>query len=84
MTNHASSPSEAAIISASPGGYGGSRSLAQLRPFLENIGGSVLKDQVSVAKANEAFDENDRLKDPALDAAVKSLAADLVKKLAAK
>ena len=27
----------AAILSASPGGYGGARSLAALRPFLENI-----------------------------------------------
>ncbi len=74
----------AAIVSASPGGYGGSRSLGQLRPFLENIGVSVLTDQVSVAKAHEAFDDNDRLKDPALDAAVKALATALVKKLATK
>ena len=30
----------AAILAASPGGYGGARSLAQLRPLLENIQGA--------------------------------------------
>lgn len=72
----------AAILSASPGGYGGSRSLAQLRPFLVNIGIFVMPDQVSVAKAHEAFDAQDRLIDSELNEAVKSLAASLVAKLA--
>ncbi|HEX7261965.1 MAG TPA: NAD(P)H-dependent oxidoreductase [Luteolibacter sp.] len=72
----------AAILSASPGGYGGSRSLAQLRPFLENIHISVLPDQVSVPKAYEAFDADGQLVDPAQQAAVVALAASLVEKLA--
>ena len=72
----------AAILSASPGGYGGARSLAALRPFLENIQISVLPDQVSIPKAHEAFDAEDKLIDPAQDSAVRSLAAALVAKLA--
>jgi len=71
----------AAILSASPGGYGGARSLAQLRPFLENIHISVLPDQVSVPKAYEAFDADGNLLDAAQQAAVKALAAGLVAKL---
>ncbi len=72
----------AAILSASPGGYGGARSLAALRPFLENIQISVLPDQVSIPKAHEAFDAEGKLTDPAQNAAVRSLAAALVAKLA--
>lgn len=72
----------AAILSASPGGYGGARSLAQFRPLLENIGVTVLPDQVTVPKAYEAFDAAGNLIDPALQAAVKALAASLVAKLA--
>ena len=71
----------AAILSASPGGYGGARSLTQLRPFLENIHITVLPDQVSVAKAYEAFDGDGNLVDPLQQAAVKALAASLVEKL---
>lgn len=72
----------AAILSASPGGYGGSRSLAQLRPFLENIYISVLPDQVSIPKAHEAFDADGNLLNSARQAEVKALAAALVAKLA--
>ena len=72
----------AAILSASPGGYGGSRSLAQLRPLLENINVTVLPDQVSIPKAYQAFDAEGNLADPAQQAAVKALAASLVAKLA--
>lgn len=71
----------AAILAASPGGYGGARSLAQFRPLLENIHVSVLPEQVAVAKAYEAFDADGNLVDPAQQAAVKKLATDLVAKL---
>ena len=72
----------AAILAASPGGYGGSRGLVQLRPFLENIGITVLPDQITIAKAYEAFDENDGLVDPEKSAAVKALAEKLVESFA--
>lgn len=71
----------AAILSASPSGYGGARSLVQLRPFLENIHITVLPEEVSVPKAHEAFDADGNLVDPALQAAVSALAASLVAKL---
>lgn len=71
----------AAILAASPGGYGGARSLAQLRPLLENIYVSVLPEQVTVPKAYEAFDADGNLVDSEKAEAVKTLAADLVKKL---
>ncbi len=68
----------AVILSASPGGYGGARSLVQLRPFLENIHITVLPDQVSVPKAYEAFTEDGQLVDPTLAASVKELGVKLV------
>ena len=71
----------AAILSASPGGYGGSRGLAQLRPLLENIGVTVIEEQVTIPKAHEAFDEDGMLTDAGQRAAVEALGASLVKKL---
>jgi chromate reductase, NAD(P)H dehydrogenase (quinone) len=71
----------AAILSASPGGYGGARSLTQLRPFLENIRIKVLDGQVSIPKAHEAFDEMGTLIDSAQADAVKSLMDSLVTQL---
>ena len=71
----------AAILAASPGGYGGARSLAQFRPFLENIHITVLPDQVAIPKAYEAFDTDGNLVDATQAEAVKALAAGLVAKL---
>jgi chromate reductase, NAD(P)H dehydrogenase (quinone) len=71
----------AAILAASPGGYGGSRGLTQLRPFLVNIGIFVMPDQVTVPKAYEAFDAAGNLVDPAQTAAIQALTASLVAKL---
>lgn len=71
----------AAILAASPGGYGGARSLAQLRPLLENIHITVLPDQVTVPKAYEAFDADGNLVDAAQTEAVRALAGALVAKL---
>jgi chromate reductase len=72
----------AAILAASPGGYGGSRSLAQLRPFLENIGVTVQEEQVTIPKVHEVMDAQGKLTDPALQAAVLELGAKLAKALA--
>ena len=71
----------AAIVSASPGGYGGSRSLAQLRPLLENIHVTVVREQLSVAKANEAFDDQGGLKDPKHNDELAAVCQSLVGKL---
>lgn len=71
----------AAILAASPSGYGGARSLAQLRPLLGNISISVLEDQVTIPNAHEAFDSAGNLVDASQQEAVMSLAAALVSKL---
>jgi NAD(P)H-dependent FMN reductase len=54
----------AAIISASPGGGGGRRGLRHLRELLEMIGVNVIPDQLSVARAFEAFDADGHLVRP--------------------
>lgn len=51
----------AAILSASPGGYGGARSLGFLRPFLGNVNITVLQEEFSLPKAHEAFAEDGSL-----------------------
>ncbi len=71
----------AAIIAASPGGYGGARSLAQLRTLLGNIRVDVIDGEVTVPKAYEAFTADDRLIDGAQMAAVEQLVGKLVAKL---
>lgn len=72
----------AALVAASPGRFGGSRSLAQLRPLLENIGVTVLPDQVTIPKVHEQMDDEGELSDPALLASVLELGAKLAKHLA--
>lgn len=52
------------LLSTSPGNGGGSRGLAHLRAIIENVGGTVLTQQVTVPKAYEAFDNTGHLKDP--------------------
>lgn len=68
----------AAILAASPGGYGGARSLAQFRTLLENIQISVIPEQVAIPKAHEAFDGNGGLIDPVQAEAVNALSRQLV------
>ncbi|TLF48695.1 NAD(P)H-dependent oxidoreductase [Halomonas urmiana] len=51
----------AGVVSASPGGLGGLRSLSLTRQLLTNIGVTVLPDQLAVARAAQAFDDQGRL-----------------------
>lgn len=63
-----------AVGAASPGAYGGMRSLTHLRMVMElGLGALVLPDQIAVAKAHEAFDEHGHLKDKALQERYKAV-----------
>src|SRR3954447_1171551 len=53
----------AALMSASPGALGGLRGLVHLRSILGNIGVIVLPDQITVARAHEAFQPDGALTD---------------------
>lgn len=52
-----------ALCAASPGSLGGLRGLVPLRLMLSNIKSLVIPNQLTISKANEAFDENGNLKD---------------------
>jgi NAD(P)H-dependent FMN reductase len=68
------------IMSASPGPGGGARGLAHLRSIIENIGGTVLTEQISVPSGFTAFDEQGHLKDPALNTKLQQTIQEALKK----
>jgi len=72
----------AALVSASPGGYGGSRSLKQLRELLGNIRVNVIAEEFSLPTAHEAFDEDGSLKDDAQKIQAESVGAALARAIA--
>ncbi|MEP2775073.1 MAG: NAD(P)H-dependent oxidoreductase [Luteolibacter sp.] len=63
----------AAIVSASPGGYGGKRSLGFLRPFLENVKVTVIPEEFSLPAAHEAFDDQGGLLEAEHERTVKAI-----------
>jgi chromate reductase, NAD(P)H dehydrogenase (quinone) len=68
-----------AIGAASSGSGGGMRSLMALRQILElGCGALVLPEQISVPRADQAFDDMDNLKDEVLAAALRTVARRLV------
>ena len=69
-----------ALGSASPGAFGGVRSLIATRQVLElGLGALVLPDQVAVAKAMDAFEDNGHLKDKAQQAMLKTVVEKLAR-----
>jgi len=66
------------LMSASPGNYGGVRSLAMLRAILSHLGVIVVPSQLSVARANEAFDADGNLQDERQRDAIRSIGAEVV------
>lgn len=68
----------ACLMSASTGRLGGLRGLIVLRSMLSNIKVIVLPEQLAISKANEAFDENNQLKDPKQKASILKLGTRLV------
>jgi chromate reductase, NAD(P)H dehydrogenase (quinone) len=71
----------AGIMSASPGALGGLRGLVHVRSILGNIGVILLPDQMALAKAHEAFDEDGSLKDKKQEDQVKKIGANVAKML---
>jgi chromate reductase, NAD(P)H dehydrogenase (quinone) len=68
-----------ALGAASPGRFGGARSLMALRQVLEvGCGALVIPEQIAVARADQAFDDMDNLKDAELSAALKAVTRRLV------
>ena len=68
----------AGMLAASPGMFGGVRGLPHLRQILSSLGVTVLGAQVAIARADEAFDADGKLKDPHYVKAVELLARGLV------
>jgi NAD(P)H-dependent FMN reductase len=63
----------AVLMSASPGASGGLRGLVTVRSLLGNIGVIVLPEQVTIAKAHEAFNSDGSLKDAKQQSSVDNL-----------
>ncbi len=53
----------AAISSASPGGFGGVRSLMATRQYLTILGLTVIPEQITISRAHTAFNEKGELQD---------------------
>ena len=68
----------AALLSASPSGFGGMRGLVHVRSILGNIGVIVVPDQVSISAAYDAFTDAGGLKDERKTKQVANVAKSLV------
>ncbi len=62
-----------ALTAASPGGLGGLRGLGQLRELMNNLGSIVIPQQLAVAEAYKAFNEQGELNQPETAERLKSL-----------
>lgn len=69
---------KAAILAASPGGYGGARGLVQLRPLLENIKVSVIDSEVTIPEAHKVINQDGSFSNEAIAGKVRDLGAALV------
>jgi NAD(P)H-dependent FMN reductase len=67
----------AGLLAASPGNLGGIRGLFTVRQVLTTLGVLVIPTQFGLARASEAFDQDGRLKDPAQQKTVDTVAREL-------
>ena len=65
------------LMSASPGNFGGVRSLAMLRAILSHLGVIVVPTQLGIARANEAFDARGNLQDERQRETIRSIGAEV-------
>jgi len=70
-----------ALISASPGNFGGMRGLIPLRMLLGNIGVTVIPEQFCLSQAHAAFQEDGTFKNPNQQKQVVNVVTSLVTKL---
>ena len=68
----------AALLSASPGGFGASRSQAHVRAIFGYLGMYMMPEQLSISKAHEAFDATGALKDARLQKSAQEIGSKLV------
>ncbi len=68
----------AAVVSASPGAFGGIRSMTLARALLTHLGCHVIPDQCILPQADKAFDEHGAFKEPRHQKAADAVAAMLV------
>jgi chromate reductase, NAD(P)H dehydrogenase (quinone) len=68
----------AAVVSASPGNFGGIRSMTLARQLLTHLGCHVIPAQCILPQADRAFDESGRLKDARAQRAGEAVANQLV------
>jgi NAD(P)H-dependent FMN reductase len=68
----------AAVISASPGGFGAVRSLVMAQQLLLKLGCHVVPGQCALPQAGKAFDAAGKLLDARVEKAVRSLVASLL------
>jgi NAD(P)H-dependent FMN reductase len=73
----------ALLLSASPGQFGGVRSLMALRPILTTLMAVVVPSTVSIPFADKAFDEKGSLKEPRQRSQVERACAELLRFAAA-
>jgi len=66
------------LLSASPGALGGLRGLVVVRSLFGNIHALVVPEQIAIARAHEAFQEDGTLKDAKQQAAVEKIATRVV------
>ena len=69
----------AALLSASPGGFGGMRGLVHVRAILSGIGVLVIPGDVSVPKAYEAFHDDGSLADERVAKRLQATVGNLVR-----
>lgn len=61
------------LLSASPGRTGGARGLVHLRAIIEDLGGTVIPEQISLPDAMNAFDAQGHLKNHKIKAELEQL-----------